>query len=730
MSSPESAVARVELELQGLHCAGCVATVEAGLRRVPGVVAASVNLATERATVSLAAGTAPPPAAALIAAVKNAGYGARLAPRDTGPRADADERTVGLRRERNRLILAALLGLPVLVGHLTGSAAMPAVLWIGQGLLTLAVFVIAAGPMMVGAWRALAARRANMDLLVSLGAWTALASSLVGAASGRHELILFDAAIMIVLFVALGKYLETRARGRASAALEALAARLPRTALRVIDGDTETVPIGDIRLGDRLRVAAHTVVPVDGEILVGRATLNEALLTGESLPVERGVGGTIFGGTEVTDGLVDMRATAVGSESAAARIARLVAEAQASKPPWQRFADRAASVFVPAVLLLALATFIGWKWAAGAETSWALQRMIAVLVVACPCALGLAIPTAVLVGTTRAAEHGILVRDAAALEAAGQVGEVLLDKTGTLTVGRPTLEQVRLLDGSDENSVLQAAAALEQFSAHPLAHAVLQAARQRGLTPPEPANLHSQPGRGVSGEVAGVRVVVGSADWLDENGIETADYQERADSLSAAGSSVVWVALNGRAVALLGFVDPPHPESAAALQALRMLGVRTRILSGDRHAAVSHLAGQLNVEAYEAQLSPQDKLARVRELVQQGRRVAMVGDGINDAPALAAADVGIALGTGADVAREAADICLVGHSPRLIAEAIRVSRGSARAMKQNLFWAVAYNLVMLPVAIFTPLPPAWATAAMMCSSLTVVANSLRLRRII
>lgn len=698
------------------------------MRRIPGVASASVNLATERASISLVKGGDTPPVATLVAAVRSAGYEARPASGRPGRRAAAAERATHLRRERIRLLLAGLLGAPVMIWHLLGPASHGVASWASQGILTILVLIIAAGPMMLGALRAVAARSANMDLLVTLGVLTAVGSSVVGVATDTHELLLFDAAIMIVLFVALGKHLEVHARGRASAALEALASRLPRTALRVIDDRTDIIGIEDVRPGDRLRVPPHTVVPVDGLVVEGHASFNEAMLTGEALPVEHGPGDTVFGGTEVTDGSVDIRATTTGDASTAARLARLVAEAQANKPPWQRFADRAASVFVPVVILLAVGTFVGWRALAGAEAFWALQRAIAVLVVACPCALGLAIPTAVLVGTTRAAERGILVRDATALEAAGQVREVLLDKTGTLTLGRPAVARVWVPEGGDELTALQSAAALEQLGTHPLARALVQAAQARQLVLPAPANIRSRPGRGLAGEVGGRRVLVGSAAWLRENDVEPGPCEEQAESWSAAGLGVVWVALDGRVAALLGLSDLLHPESAAAVQALRGLGVRVRILSGDRRAAVSHVAAELGIDGYEAELVPEQKLERVRELVRQNRRVAMVGDGINDAPALAAADVGIAIGTGADVAREAADICLVGHSPRLIADAVRVSRASARIMKQNLFWAVAYNLVMLPVAIFAPLPPAWATAAMMCSSLTVVGNALRLRR--
>ncbi len=715
--------ARIELDVHGLHCAGCVATVENALRRVPGVAAASVNLATEHATVWLDTDQPSPPTERLIQAVRAAGYQARLRPATADRAATIEERGLRLRSQKRRLLLALLFALPVLLGHFLS----PLSSWITQVFPTVLVLIAAAGPMMVGAGRALAARSANMDLLVSLGVLSAFGSSLVGVVTHTHQLVLFDATVMIVLFVSLGQYLEARARGRASAALEALLARIPRTAQRIVDGRVETVPVEAIRPDDHLRVPAHAAVPVDGEVVSGRASLDEAMLTGESMPVERSIGQNVFGGTQVLDGLLEMRATATGSHSAAARIAQLVEQAQAGKPPWQRFADRAAGFFVPAVILLAVATFVGWKWFAGAETFWAVQRMIAVLVVACPCALGLAIPTAVLVGTTRAAERGILVRDAAALEAAGQVREVLLDKTGTLTSGHPSLEQVRLLSTADEVEVLRAAGALEQLSEHPLARAVVEAARRRGTDLPDPTELHSRPGRGVRGTVGQARIAVGSAAWLTDNGIDTSPHTKDAEALSADGFSVVWVVIDERVSALLGFADPLHPESAAAVAALRDLGVRVRILSGDREAAVRRVASRLGV-AYEAQLTPARKLERLREIAAEGRGVAMVGDGINDAPALAAAQVGIAIGTGADVAREAADICLVGHSPRLIAEAIGISRRSARVMKQNLFWAVAYNLVMLPIAMVTPLPPAVATAAMMCSSLTVVANSLRLRR--
>ncbi len=725
----------IELEISGMHCAGCVGTVEAALRKVPGVANASVNPATEHATV--ARDTAHPSLdpAALIRAVQTAGYHARLAEAQAGP---TDERRAGraaeLRGQRRRIYVALIAALPVLVLHFVGhsaSAALgvaPRILASFQAVLTAAVLVAAARPMMAGALRGLVARSANMDLLVTLGTLTAFLSGVVGLLANVPALLMFEAAVMIVVFVSVGKYIESRARGQASAALEALSSRLPREALRVTDGHAERIPIDAVRRGDVLRVMAHSTVPVDGEVLSGRLSVDESMLTGEALPVERAAGDCLFGGTQVADGLADLRATATGRDSAAARIARLVEQAQASRPPWQRLADRVAAVFVPAIVLLALATFAAWNWWGDAGSLFALERMIAVLVVACPCAMGLAIPTAVLVGTTRAAEHGILVRDASALEAAGHVGEVLLDKTGTLTLGTPSLEQVELVADTTEGDILRFAAGLEQLSEHPFGRAVVQAAKTRGLVLPEPREFRSQAGGGLRGRLDGHDVTLGSAAWLKENSVRTTEHVGRADALAARGQSVVWLAVDGQVTALLGLADQLHPESAAAIRELKHLGLRTRLLSGDRHAAVSSVADSLGIDAFEAELTPQEKLDRVRDLSESGRGLAMVGDGINDAPALAAATVGIAIGTGADVAREAADICLVGHSPRLIAKAIHVSRRSASIMKQNLFWAVIYNLVMIPVAIFTMLPPAAASAAMMCSSLSVVGNSLRLRR--
>ena len=722
----------IDLEITGMHCAGCVGAVERALLKAPGVASASVNLATQRAAITLESGDAPADLSAMIQSVRDAGYDAReIEISDPNGDGRGRRRSAELRGQRNRIVAALAFGIPAMAvemaGHASGLSNNLAAT--AQGILAAAVVVVAAGPMFLGAFRALRSRSANMDLLVSLGVLTAMVSGVVGLILREPALILFDAAIMIVIFVAVGKHLEARARGRATAALEALASRLPREALRVVNDQVERVPITAVRVGDVLRLPPHATIPVDGEVVSGSISVDESMLTGESLPISRTVGGRVLGGTTVSDGVADMRAVAVGGDSAAARIARLVEQAQASKPPFQRLADRVAGVFVPTIIFLALLTFAGWYWPANAEFIFALKRMIAVLVVACPCAMGLAIPTAVLVGTTRAAECGVFIRDAEALEATARVKDVVLDKTGTLTLGAPAIESIETFGAIDEPDVLRFAAAVERLSQHPHAQAIVRAADSRGIPRTEATEFQSRPGGGVRATVDGRDVIVGNTAWLADNGVDSRELSKGPLAADESGHAIVWVAVDGTLAAGLRLADQIHPESAAAIHELKRLGLRTHLLSGDREAATRAVAESLAVDDYAAELTPDEKLSRVRELVATGRTLAMVGDGVNDAPALAAATVGIAIGTGADVAREAADICLAGRSPALIPEAVLIARRCLRIMKQNLFWAFFYNAVMLPIAVLTPLPPAAATAAMMFSSLSVVGNSLRLRRI-
>ncbi|MCC6358449.1 MAG: heavy metal translocating P-type ATPase, partial [Phycisphaerales bacterium] len=647
-----------------------------------------------------------------------------------------------LRTQRNRLIAAALLGLPVMAAHMLPHAGPLAALvsalhstpgLIIQALLSAAVLALAAGDMLYGAWRAVRRGSGNMDLLVSLGALVAFGAGVAAIVTGLHNLLLFEAAVMIVLFVGVGKYAERRARGRATSALAALAKRLPRTAIRVRGEQLETVPIDAIDIGDTLRVAAPVDVPVDGDVIRGSLVLDESMLTGESREVHRETGGSVFGGTHATGGQADIRATATGRDSAVSRLARLVADAQATRTPTQRIADRAAAWFTPIVLAISIATCVGWL-IAGAPLSTALTRAIAVLVVACPCAMGLAVPMAVLVGSTHAARRGILIRQATALEAAGGIQTVVLDKTGTLTRGEPVVSEVEVVGpasiGPTANAqpsdpvaaALAAAGAVARLSGHPIAHAIAAEADRRGLHTPPATDFVEKAGLGMSATVTGRRVIVGNGAWLRQNGAEP-------DTLrpgNAADATIAWVAVDGRPQARILLRDEPSPDAADAIRNIRAAGARVVMLSGDVKAVCDRVAKQLGIDDYAAEMTPAEKLERIRTAAREQGHVAMVGDGINDAPALAAATVGIAIGAGRDVAREAADICLIGRSVAGVASLIRISRATVRTMWQNLAWAVGYNVIMMPAAIFTQLPPAWATAAMMLSSLSVVGNSLRL----
>ncbi len=708
--------AETRIAIRGMRCAGCASSVEAALRDVPGVRAARVNAATGAAYLTVDP-QRPPDDDAIAAAVSAAGFEAL--PPDPQP-------TAPPRHATRHLWIAGVLAAPVALAHVLHivgvSAVMSLPLLVVQALLTVAVFQVAARDMLRGAFHAVLRGRGNMDLLVSLGAVAALLASIAGVLVGGHELIMFDAAAMIVVLVAVGKHLEARARLRATHSLRALSQRVPREAIRVVNGQAESVQIDDIAVGDVVRLAAHARAPVDGRVISGVVDVDESMLTGEPLPVSRSVGAQIAGGTRVVDGLADIQATARGVDSAAARIARLVEHAQGQKAPWERLADRLAAWFVPVVLGLSVITLIGWLFA-GAAFSDALTRAVAVLVIACPCALGLAIPTAVAVATGRAAERGVLVLDPAALEAAAEIREIALDKTGTVTLGQPRVQHVESLDGVGAEDVLALAAAIEQLSEHPVAHAIVAATRAAGRQIETAAEFASEPGAGVRGRVSGAEIIAGNAAFLRAQGVVLD--QPIADS--DGGGASVWVARDQRLVGRIDFADEAKPQAREAIAELRRLGVVPRILSGDTHQSVTRMARSLGVNAYESHLTPQQKLERVAEL-ERAQPVMMIGDGVNDAPALKAARVGVAIGAGADLARESADICLLGDSPRLIPATVRMARQSLWVMRQNLLLALGYNVVMLPMAALTPLPPAVAAGLMMLSSLSVVGNAMRLKR--
>ncbi len=584
-------------------------------------------------------------------------------------------------------------------------------------------------------WKALAARSANMDVLVALGTSAAYGLSLVlwwRDPQGMPHLY-FESAAVVISLVLLGKWLESRAKRRTLGALSALRALAPDTATVRRGGVEISVPLDQVRVGDEVIVRPGERVPTDGVLLEGRSHFDESLLTGESLPVAREAGEPVTGGAINAEGRVVLRTTAVGAETTLARIVRLVENAQAKKPPIQKTVDRVAEVFVPVVLAIAAITLIGWGLFSG---NWeaALVNAVAVLVIACPCALGLATPTALMVGTGLAAQRGILVRDAQALETMRQVRVVAFDKTGTLTIGRPRLAALVASDGEDDNALLADAAALQSGSEHPLARAVIEAARERGLVVPAATDVQAVAGRGIEGRVGARLLRLGSTRWLAELKLAPiAALSAAAEQAQAEGRSASWLvdAEASTVRGLFGFGDEVKPEAAAAIAALHAQGVRCVLVSGDNRGAATAIARQLGIDDVRAEVLPADKakvVASLRDGLAPGEKVATVGDGINDAPALAAADVGLAMATGTDVAMESAGLTLMRGDVRLVPEALMLSRAVTRKIRQNLFWAFAYNVVGIPAAAFGFLTPVIAGAAMALSSVSVVSNALLLKR--
>ncbi len=737
---------RIDLQVEGMHCGSCVQSVQRALADVPGVLDASVNLATQRARVEVS--NAGMPVDLLLEAVRRVGYGARpidgngsMRRAAAGSAAPAPQTS----EQRRALSLSLALGLPAMALHhvlgplLHGSPLARGLITLVELALTAAMlFTVAGRPILLGAWRAVRHRTANMDVLIALGVVSAVAGSIVlwivGRAAGQspHELH-FGAAAMILMFINVGRFLEARAKAGAASAVAALVARTPRTALRLHNGHVEEVSVDELRVGDRVRVPAHTYVPVDGRIIEGEGAVDESMLTGEAVPIDHKVGDAVFGGTLVAVGLLTIETTATGENSAVARIVRAVEEAQSGRTRAQRIADRVAGVFVPVVVLLALVTLGSWLFAGGEQAALrGLTAMIAVLVVACPCALGLATPTAVMVVTGRAAQRGILVRDAAALEAAGNVDIVAFDKTGTLTTGRMTV--ARVIDDPtgpatlNEREVLTLAASAEMYAQHPLAEAIRVKAREWDVEPIEPAHVQTFAGLGVRARIGEDDVWVGAAKFLESRHIDLEPVQDRLTQLSADGKTVVLVVVNEKIAGLIALSDRLRPRIGAVITELTNMEIGCVLLTGDHRRVAMAIGAQCGIAHIHAELSPEAKARHIKQLQQQGARVAMVGDGINDAPALARADVGIAIAAGTDVANAAAGISLVSDNLLLVPDAIRLARRAAAVIRQNLFWAFAYNLAALPLAALGHVRPEIAAAAMMFSSLSVVLNSLRLRR--
>ena len=723
--------------VDGMTCANCAGRVEKALLKVPGVLGAAVNLATESVAVTLA--TPRPGFDTLAAAVLDAGYTLRAALPDDAA-APAAPPAAGL-SEGQRVVVAALLSLPLalpMLGLLWGKHWMLPPLW--QFVLAAPVQFWLGARFYRAGWHAARALAGNMDLLVALGTSAAFGLSVftwwrwdgLGMAA-----LYFEASAVVITLVLLGKWLEARAKRQTTESLRALGALRPATA-RVRRGAVEVeLPLAQVRVGDLVLVRPGERVPVDGSVLEGASHVDESLITGESLPVARGVGDRVIGGAVNAEGLLLLRTTAVGAESALSRIVRMVESAQAKKAPIQRMVDQVSAVFVPVVLVMALGTLLGWGLFTGDWTRAVLDA-VAVLVIACPCALGLATPTAIMVGTGAAARRGILIKDAEALELAHAVQVVAFDKTGTLTEGRPQLLQALAQDG-DAAGLLVAAAAVQAGSEHPLARAVLVAAAAAGGPGPagtaeSASEVRAVAGRGVSAHWQGRALRLGSTRYMDELGTAPASWptgQARAAQAQAQGSTVSWLADVSAAPRLLGllvFGDTVKPGAAVAVQRLKALGVQCVLVSGDNPGSAAAVAAAVGITEVRAEVLPEDKSHIVAELQQGGRRVAMVGDGINDAPALAAADVGIAMGTGTDVAMQAAGITLMRGDVGLVADALDISRRTHAKIRQNLFWAFVFNAVGIPLAAAGLLSPVIAGAAMAMSSFCVVSNALLLRR--
>lgn len=723
--------ATLDLGIAGMTCASCVTRVEKALKKVPGVTEATVNLATESARVSYQ--PSEQIEARLRRAVRDAGYEPRAADaleqqQDASPWAGFAPVAAGL-------ALSLPLVVPM-VGDFFGRHWMlPA--WV-QFLLATPVQFILGARFYVAGWHALKARTGNMDLLVAIGTTAGWALSVWLWLFAGHEgmpHLYFEASAVVVTLVLLGKWLEARAKRQTTAAIRALHALRPDVAHLIgPDGEVD-VPVAEVLVGDRIVVRPGERFPVDGTLLEGHTQVDESMLTGEPLPVAKDAGERLTGGSINGEGRIVMQVAAVGSETVLARIIRLVEDAQAAKAPIQRLVDQVSAVFVPVVLLIALATLAGWLMA-GHPLEHAVIHAVAVLVIACPCALGLATPAAIMAGTGVAAKHGILIKDAQALEIAHRVDTVAFDKTGTLTVGQPRLTAFEVAPGGDEAQLLAAAASLQSGSEHPLARAVVQAAQTRGMAIEAPDNVRAVPGRGSEGEVGVRSYLVGSLRWMDELRVTLGPLAARAAVLQQQGATVsalVERTTEGLTLrALLAFGDEPKPGAKEALAALRARGIRTVMISGDNRGAAEAMARRLGLRPEEgevlAEVLPGDKAARVTELKQGGHVVAMVGDGVNDAPALAAADVGLAMGNGTDVAMHAAGITLMRGDPLLVAGAFSVSDRTVAKIRQNLFWAFIYNVAGIPLAALGYLSPVIAGAAMALSSVSVMSNALLLRR--
>jgi P-type Cu+ transporter len=781
-ASPSSGTARIDIPVEGMTCAACQASVQRALQRQPGVLDAAVNLMMKNAAVTYDPAVTRPEA--LVEAIRDTGYEAELprpeqtafAEQEAADRADEKEFR-SLRRKALAAgaagVVAMVLSMPLMAsGVHRGPVGDPFMRWTMESLtpalravlpwlyrippavLSYTLLALTAGVMAwagrhfyVRAWSAFRHRSADMNTLVAVGTGAAFLDSALATLAPRLFLsrgvapdVYYEAVVIIIALILTGNAFEARAKTRTSAALRALAALQPKTARVVksvqgIDQEID-VPVESVTAGDTVVLRPGERIPVDGEVLSGASAVDESMLTGESMPVAKQAGDRVIGGTINRTGAFRFRATMLGADSALARIVRLMRDAQGTRAPIQRLADRVSGIFVPVVIGLAAATFAIWLAADGSAVR-AFAAAVAVLIIACPCAMGLAVPTAVMVATGRGAELGILIKGGEALQRAGDVTTVVLDKTGTITEGRPTVTDLIPAPGSkvSADALLRLVAGLESASEHPLADAVVRHARERGLAVPAPEEFQSVTGRGAVGVVEGSFLAAGNERLMDDYAVDPAPLAADAERLTGEGKTAIHVAVDGKLAGLLAVADPLKATSREAVARLRRMGLEVVLLTGDNRRTAEAVAREAGIERVVAGVLPEGKVAEIRRLQGEGNIVAMVGDGVNDAPALSAADLGMAIGTGADVAVEASDVTLMRGDPRGIAAAVALSRRTLRTMRQNLFWAFIYNVIGIPIAAGALYPafgillsPILASAAMAFSSVSVVGNSLRLRR--